>query len=121
VIVVDTGVAYGAADRDDPDRPGSAAVLTDHAGQLVIPTPVIVESSWLIADRLGPAAEASFLRSVNAGELRRVDLGRDRLDGTCPGRESGKLGPDPPCWRTALHATDRSAERFELTITDAFF
>ena len=74
MIVVDTGVAYGAADRDDPDHAGCAAVLTDHAGQLVIPIPVIVESSWLIADRLGPAAEAGFLRSVAAGELRRVDL-----------------------------------------------
>ena len=74
MIVVDTGVAYGAADRDDPDHPRSVAVLTDHAGELVIPTPVVVESSWMIADRLGPTAEAGFLRSVTAGELRLVDL-----------------------------------------------
>jgi hypothetical protein len=74
VIVVDTGVAYGAADRDDPDHAGCAAVLVEHAGELVIPTPVIVETAWLVADRLGPAAEVGFLRSVNSGELRRVDL-----------------------------------------------
>jgi predicted nucleic acid-binding protein len=74
VILVDTGVAYGAADRDDPDHEASAAVLRAHAGELVIPTPVIVETSWLIGDRLGPAAEVAFLRSVLAGELRRVDL-----------------------------------------------
>jgi predicted nucleic acid-binding protein len=74
VIVVDTGVAYGAADRDDPDHAGCAAVLVEHAGELVIPTPVIVETSWLVADRLGPVAEVGFLQSVNSGELRRVDL-----------------------------------------------
>jgi hypothetical protein len=48
--------------------------LVEHAGELVIPTPVIVETAWLVADRLGPAAEVGFLRSVNSGELRRVDL-----------------------------------------------
>jgi predicted nucleic acid-binding protein len=74
VIVVDTGIAYGAADRDDPDHAACADVLRSHAGELVIPTPVVVEASWLIADRLGPAAEVGFLRSVAAGELRRVDL-----------------------------------------------
>ncbi|HEX3540690.1 MAG TPA: PIN domain-containing protein [Acidimicrobiales bacterium] len=74
MIVVDTGVAFGAADRDDPDHAGSAAVLRDHAGELVIPTPVIVETSWLVDDRLGPAAEAGFLRSVSVGELHRIDL-----------------------------------------------
>ncbi len=74
MIVVDTGVVFGAADRDDPDHAGCAAVLTEHAGELVIPTPVIVETSWLVADRLGAAAEVGFLQSVNSGELRRVDL-----------------------------------------------
>lgn len=74
MIVVDTGVAYAAADRDDPDHAASAEVLRIHAGELVIPVPVIVETSWLVSDRLGPAEEVGFLRSVNAGELRRVDL-----------------------------------------------
>jgi predicted nucleic acid-binding protein len=35
---------------------------------------VVVESSWFIEDRLGPGAEATFLRSVTSGELRRQDL-----------------------------------------------
>jgi hypothetical protein len=33
-----------------------------------------VESSWLIEDRLGPAAEAAFLRSVYSAEFNRADL-----------------------------------------------
>lgn len=45
MIVVDTGVAYGVADRDDPDHAGCATVLTEHAGELLIPSPVIVETS----------------------------------------------------------------------------
>lgn len=80
MIVVDTGVAYAAADRDDPDHPASAQLLAAHPGQLRIPTPVIIETSWLIERRLGPAAEAGFLRSVRAGELTRVDLTDDDWD-----------------------------------------
>ena len=45
-----------------------------HGGKLLVPASVIVESSWQIEDRLGPAAEAAFLRSFPAGELTRVDL-----------------------------------------------
>ena len=39
-----------------------------------MPTPVIVETSWLIESRLGPHAEAVFLDAVAAGELTRFDL-----------------------------------------------
>ena len=39
-----------------------------------MPTPVIIETCWLIESRLGPAAEAGFLHSINVGELVRVDL-----------------------------------------------
>jgi len=74
VIVLDTGVCYAAADRDDPDHARSRQVLVDHAGRLAIGVPVIVETAWLIEDRLGPAAEAAFVASVVAGELSRVEL-----------------------------------------------
>lgn len=30
--------------------------------------------AWLIESRVGPAAEAAFLRAVNLGEIERVDL-----------------------------------------------
>lgn len=49
-------------------------VLEDHAGELASPVPVIVEAAWLIESRVGPAAEARFLRSVGAGEVMRIDL-----------------------------------------------
>lgn len=74
MIVVDTGVLYAAADTDDDDHPACAAVLAEHRrDELIVPPPVIVETAWLIQNRLGPVAEASFLRATTA-ELTRVDL-----------------------------------------------
>ncbi len=73
-IIVDTGVVFAVADRSDADHGPCDELLGAFAGDLVVPTPVVVESSWLICSRLGPAAEAKFLRAVISGELRREDL-----------------------------------------------
>jgi len=82
-VIVDTGVLYAAADTDDTDHERSAALLTDRSGPLLVPTPVIVETSWLLESRLGPAAELAFLRAVEAGELTRVDLVSDDWTRVC--------------------------------------
>jgi uncharacterized protein len=75
VIVVDTGVILAVADASDADHDACDQLLTAYLSkELIVPTTVIVESSWLIEDRLGPAAEAAFLRSVNSAELTRADL-----------------------------------------------
>jgi uncharacterized protein len=74
VLLADTGVLFGGTDRDDPRHTDCADVLDEHAGELLVPVPVIVESAWLIESRLGPEAEAGFVRAINAGELERVDL-----------------------------------------------
>lgn len=74
MVMADTGVCYGATDRDDPRHTDCAGVLDAHTGELLIPVPVVVETAWLIESRLGPAAEAGFLQAVNTGELERVDL-----------------------------------------------
>lgn len=74
VVVLDTGVLFGAADRDDPRHRDCAAVLEGHAGELVAPVPVLIETAWMIEARIGPGAEATFLRGINAGEVERLDL-----------------------------------------------
>lgn len=74
MILADTGVIYGAVDRDDPRHTDCAGVLENHADELLVPVPVLVESAWLIESRLGSSDEAAFLRAVNASELERVDL-----------------------------------------------
>ena len=73
MIVVDTGVLYASADEDDTHHVPCATLLGRHPGPLLVPVPVITETSWLIETRLGPAAEARFLRATR-GELSRVDL-----------------------------------------------
>jgi predicted nucleic acid-binding protein len=82
-VIVDTGVLYAAADTDDTDHERSAGLLTDRSAPLLVPTPVIVETSWLLESRLGPAAELAFLRAVEVGELTRVDLVSDDWTRVC--------------------------------------
>lgn len=75
MIVVDSGVILAVADGADADHDRCDDFLAGRSGrELLVPATVIVESSWLIEDRLGPAAEAAFLRSFSADELTRVDL-----------------------------------------------
>jgi predicted nucleic acid-binding protein len=75
MIVVDTGVILAVADAGDGDHDVCDELLAAHRGaELIVPTTVIVETSWLIESRLGPVAEAAFLRSVISGELTRVDM-----------------------------------------------
>ena len=75
MIVVDTGVIFGAADVDDARHQECADLLDSLASTpLGITVPVIVESAWLIESRLGPAAEASFLQSLTLGEIERLEM-----------------------------------------------
>lgn len=74
MLPLDTNVIVAAADSDEPRHAACAELLRRRRRDLVIPTPVVVESCWFIEDRLGPGAEAKFLRSVISGDLRRVDL-----------------------------------------------
>lgn len=77
MLPVDTNVWLSAADARSARHAESAAVLVEYQAELVATVPVIAESSWLILDRLGAAAQAKFLRLVTSGELRRVDLTND--------------------------------------------
>ncbi len=75
MLVLDTGVLFAVADAADGDHERCDELLAGRpASELILPTPVMVEASWLIECRLGPEAEAAFLASILAGELTRVDL-----------------------------------------------
>jgi hypothetical protein len=41
---------------------------------MVMSAPVVAETSWMIESRLGPQAEARFLRLVTSGEIEVIDL-----------------------------------------------
>lgn len=64
VAVVDTGPLLAAADERDPDHEPSVAQFRRTNLLFVIPAPVATEAAQMIASRLGPAAEAAFLRAL---------------------------------------------------------
>ncbi|MBI2755530.1 MAG: PIN domain-containing protein [Chloroflexi bacterium] len=64
MAVVDSGALYAAVDLDDAAHHACVAVFRQPGMQFVYPTLVIGEVSYLVERRLGPGAEAAFLRSV---------------------------------------------------------
>jgi predicted nucleic acid-binding protein len=64
LAVVDSGPLYAAADADDLDHEPSVATLARGDLQLVVPALVIAEATYFVGRRLGPTAEASFLRGL---------------------------------------------------------
>ncbi len=73
-LLLDTGVLLSAADADEPRHQTCADLLREHRGQLLVPAPVVPEAAWLIESRLGPTAEARFLRLITSGTLQVIDL-----------------------------------------------
>jgi hypothetical protein len=69
LAVVDAGPLYAAADDDDDDHDRSLDALGRADLHLVIPALVVAEATYLIALRLGPQAEARFLRSLEQFEV----------------------------------------------------
>jgi predicted nucleic acid-binding protein len=64
VAVVDAGPLVAAADEDEPRHARCLAVLSRPDLRLVIPTMVVTETTYFIERRLGPRAEATFLRGL---------------------------------------------------------
>ncbi len=64
LAVVDTGPLYAAADTSDADHTRCLSLLQRREIQLVIPALVVAEATYLVGSRLGPEAEANFLRAL---------------------------------------------------------
>jgi predicted nucleic acid-binding protein len=65
IAVVDTGPLYAAADADDADHESCVAALATPGLRLVVPALVVAEATYLVGTRLGPRAEAAFLRGLD--------------------------------------------------------
>ncbi len=65
LAIVDAGPLYAAADADDADHAASVAALADPELRLVAPALVVAEATYFVGRRLGPAAEAAFLRGLS--------------------------------------------------------
>lgn len=64
LAVVDTGPLYAVADADDQDHQVCRAVLERPDLELVVPALVVAEAAYLVGRRLGPVAEAAFIRGL---------------------------------------------------------
>lgn len=64
IAIIDSGALYADIDTADEDHPRCRAVLEDGGYELVIPAMVVAEVCYLVENRLGATAEASFLRAL---------------------------------------------------------
>ena len=68
-LLVDTGVLYALADRDDAWHTRVRTYLVDHADRLLAPVTILPEVTYLLRERIGAHAELAFVRSLAKGEL----------------------------------------------------
>ena len=64
LAIVDTSAIYAAADLDEPDHDRCVEVLARGDLDLVIPTLIVGEATYLVATRQGAGFEAAFLRGL---------------------------------------------------------
>jgi predicted nucleic acid-binding protein len=69
MLVVDAGPLVAAAATRDKNHARCVALLSDAPRPLVVPSLVVTEVAYFLADRLGPAAEQAFARSLREGEM----------------------------------------------------
>jgi uncharacterized protein len=87
VLVVDAGPLVASAATGDRNHKRCIALLSQAPRPLLVPSLVVTEVAYFLADRIGPHAEKAFARSLRNGELliepvERADLVRidDLLD-----------------------------------------
>src|SRR5262245_6253807 len=68
-VLVDTGILYAVADAGDAWHPRIRDWLERNTEPLLVPITVVPEVTYLLAARLGAAAERAFVASLVAGEL----------------------------------------------------
>jgi hypothetical protein len=65
-VIVDTGILFAFADRDDARHRAAAAIFA-LPDPKTVPEPVVAETDWMILSYLGIEAEIAFLRSLGEG------------------------------------------------------
>jgi predicted nucleic acid-binding protein len=78
-VLVDTGVLYALADRDDAWHARAVEWLDDERDVLAVPVSVLPEACYLLKARLGAAAERLFVDALAKGELSVEPLDRRDL------------------------------------------
>jgi len=69
LAVVDAGPLYAAADADDLDHAPAVETLARADLRLVVAALAVAEATYFVGTRLGPAAEAAFLRGLGRMDI----------------------------------------------------
>ncbi len=78
-VIADTGPLYALLDRSDRWHQRVVEWWGAEPRGVVVPVTVLPEVSYLLQTRIGPAAEAAFIRAVATGELTTEPLEPDDL------------------------------------------
>ena len=73
-VLLDTGILYAYYDRRDSWHPASRALIEKEAGGLIVPAPVLPEVDYLLGERLGGEAQATFYEGLINGSYFIADL-----------------------------------------------
>lgn len=68
-IIIDTGIIYAMADRDDTWHERVVAYLKTQKDILIVPVTVLPEACYLLNSYLGKEVERSFISSLLHGEM----------------------------------------------------
>jgi uncharacterized protein len=73
-LLVDTGILFALADRNDAWHARVVTLMKANREPLLAPVTILPEVAYLLASRLGTHAEQAFVRSVADGEIGVEDL-----------------------------------------------
>lgn len=74
-MIVDTSALLAFFDRDEPDHAAVVRVLGEATGPFVVSPYVIAELDYLVASRMGTAAELAVLDELAGGAWELADFG----------------------------------------------
>jgi len=77
--IVDTGILYAMADRDDAWHERVEAFLESQTDELIVPVTVLPEVCYLMNTYIGRETERRFVFSLLQGEMRVENLAPDDL------------------------------------------
>ena len=68
-VLVDTGILYAIADRDDAWHESVKAYLESQTDSLLVPVTVLPEACYLLNSYIGQEAERQLVMSLQRGEM----------------------------------------------------
>jgi predicted nucleic acid-binding protein len=73
-VLLDTGILYAYYDRRDSWHPAARRLIESEVGDLIIPSPVLPEVDYLLGERLGREAQATFYEGIVGESFLIADL-----------------------------------------------